>query len=177
MSGGYRFVLHNEVRDVLRDFAAVKHPGQTSTEVHPFYGDFRWLRVDFGISVPFARGIHCYDIGIISHCSDIRIREAMEKPGAACTAYEELKRKHYGPAIADAAVRGVEVKLTPLIFDMYGAMGEAALSAVPGLIKQAGSQMEGDSTSARATVMAAQWLFAALTKQVANLVIRYKVAA
>ena len=102
------------------------------------------MRIDFGISDPFARGILCYDVAVVSHCTEERIREAMEKPGAACTSYEELKGRHYGPAIADAAGNRSEVRLTPLIWDMYGAMGEAAMSTVPGLIKQAGSQMEGD---------------------------------
>ena len=116
-------------------------------------------------------------IAVISHNTDERVRDAMSKPGAACTLYEAKKHHRYGPAIADARTHGFEVQLTPLVFDVYGAMGEAAQAAIPKLIRAAGNEMVGDSAGARATTMAAQWLFSTLTEQVAGLVIRHMVAA
>ena len=177
MGGGHRHEVHNRVRDSLRQLTTVGHPGQTSTEVHPFFGDYAGFRLDVGVYALFARGVHGYDVAVISHNTDERVRDAMSKPGAACTLYEANKHRRYGPAIADARTHGFEVQLTPLVFDVYGAMGEAAQAAIPKLIRAAGNEMVGDSAGARATTMAAQWLFSTLTEQVAGLVIRHMVAA
>jgi len=108
------------VRDVLF-LIAIEAILTPSKEPRPFGAAHANLRLDLLYPHFWSGKDACIDIAVIMPLIESHLAAAAEAPGAAATAYEGIKRRHYRDAIQQD--RHV---LVPLIMDCFGGMGEAA---------------------------------------------------
>jgi hypothetical protein len=137
MHAGVRSSLHNRLRDevVRLSREALCEP---ELEVCPFPSVVGNLRVDALLHHVNDEGsVVAVDFAIVNAIGTDHLTASLSGPGAAATAYEEVKRKKYGAACASAGISFV-----PVIFDVFGGCGASATPLLNRIILRWGKRYD-----------------------------------
>ncbi len=124
---GAHTLAHNELRKAVHLLASAANQSPLA-EQRPF-PLAPTKRIDILLR-PQSGAFTAIDVALISPLTRNHVLHAMEAPGGASTAYEQVKRNTYGAEAADA-----RIVLAPVIVDSFGAWSETAVSLLSRLIR------------------------------------------
>ena len=166
LRGGAHTSAHNSVVRALADLIAVRFPGRTHIEAHPFAAHYG-SRLDLVVDTHDGRTL--IDVALTNEHAPI----AATAPGAWCTEYEQIKVRRYAADIERqlALDPTTPLRLVPAVFDFWGACGQTARTTLPSLLRPAGALNTSFPQCAAAAAM--QVLSHALAKATAVLLLRF----